>query len=189
MLPKFHQHVMCTTRGLDTLDKIYSDIKLAYRAKQLPHLVQSDHMSLFLIPACSPMRKSERTAVRAITSWPDDDCFERTNWDIFEHTDLKLFTDSVLCYIKTCTEMVKVKELILIPKQKGMDDRRNQQLLRGRNAGFKSGDKNHYRLAWSNLKRGIRKVSGISTGSPQGCMLSFLLFLLQKHCCVSVHQI
>lgn len=33
--------------GLNTLDKIYANIKLGYRAKQLTHLTQSDHMSLF----------------------------------------------------------------------------------------------------------------------------------------------
>lgn len=44
LLPKFHQHIKCTTRGDRTLDKAYSNIKHGYRATQLPHLGPSDHM-------------------------------------------------------------------------------------------------------------------------------------------------
>jgi hypothetical protein len=50
-LPKFHQHVKCATRGDNILDKVYSNIKLGYKARPLPHLGQSDHLSLLLIPA------------------------------------------------------------------------------------------------------------------------------------------
>lgn len=57
-LPRFNQHVKCASTGANTLDKVYSNIKLGYRAKQLHHLGQSDHMSLLLIPAYDPIRKS-----------------------------------------------------------------------------------------------------------------------------------
>lgn len=51
VLPKFHQHVKCATRGANTLDKVYTNIKRGYRAKPLPHLGQSDHVALLLIPS------------------------------------------------------------------------------------------------------------------------------------------
>lgn len=53
VVPKFHQHVKCATRGANTLNivNIYYNIKLGYKAKQLPHLGESDHMSLLLILA------------------------------------------------------------------------------------------------------------------------------------------
>lgn len=57
-LPKFHQHVKCAKRGDNTLDKVYSNIKLGYRAKPFPHLSQSDHMALLLIPAFSPPQEN-----------------------------------------------------------------------------------------------------------------------------------
>jgi len=38
VLPKFYQHVKCPTRGKNTLDHVYSNIKHAYRAIPLPHL-------------------------------------------------------------------------------------------------------------------------------------------------------
>lgn len=40
-LHKFHQRVKCrSTRRFNTLDKLYSNINLGYRAKQLPRLTQ-----------------------------------------------------------------------------------------------------------------------------------------------------
>ena len=32
VLPLFHQHVDCATRGVNTLDKVYTNMKAAYRA-------------------------------------------------------------------------------------------------------------------------------------------------------------
>ena len=46
VLPKFYQHVSCATRGENTYF-VYTNIKHAYRAIQLPHLGQSDQ------PLCS----------------------------------------------------------------------------------------------------------------------------------------
>ncbi len=73
VLPKFHQHIKCATRGANTLDKAYSNIKRGFRAKQLPHLGQSDHMSLLLIPAYTPLRKNVSTIL-------EEDCFQNNNY-------------------------------------------------------------------------------------------------------------
>ena len=62
VLPKFHQHGKCATRGKNTLDHVYSNIKHAYRATPLPHLGQSDHLSLFLFPAYTPPQKANQTS-------------------------------------------------------------------------------------------------------------------------------
>lgn len=51
VLPKFHQHVSCHTRGDKTLDHVYSNIPGAYRVTPLPHIEQSDHLFLFLSPS------------------------------------------------------------------------------------------------------------------------------------------
>lgn len=94
VLPKFHQQVNCASRGANTLDNVYSHIKLGFRARPLPHLGQSDHMSLLLIPAYTPLRKSAPTVTRTVKPWPDGafeqlpDCFETTTWEVFEHQDL-----------------------------------------------------------------------------------------------------
>lgn len=93
VLPKFHQHVKCATRGANTLDKVYSNIKRGYRAIPLPHLAQSDHLSLLLVPAYTPLRKTALTITKTVKTWLAgasqqlQDCFDRTNWDIFQHQD------------------------------------------------------------------------------------------------------
>lgn len=66
-LPKFYQHVKCVTGGANTLDKVYSRIKLGFRAKLLPHLDQSGHMTLFLIQAETP---SEPITSRTVKTCP-----------------------------------------------------------------------------------------------------------------------
>ncbi len=60
VLPKFHQHVKYT----NTLDKVYSNIRLGFRAKPLPHLGLSYHMSVHLIPAYTPLRKRAPTITK-----------------------------------------------------------------------------------------------------------------------------
>lgn len=102
VLPKFHQHVRCPTRGENTLDHVYSNIKHAYRAVPLPHLGRSDHLSLLLTPAYTPLSRQTKPTKRTITTWPEDalprlqDCFEHTQWDAFYHEDLATFTDTIL---------------------------------------------------------------------------------------------
>ena len=68
VLPKFHQHVKCATGGENTLDKVFSNIKSSYMAKPLPHLGQSYHLSLLLIPACTPSEKVLSPQLRLVKS-------------------------------------------------------------------------------------------------------------------------
>ena len=51
VLPKFVQYVQGPTRGKNTLDRLYSNLKKAYRTIPLPHLGRSDHISLLSVPA------------------------------------------------------------------------------------------------------------------------------------------
>ena len=114
VLPKFYQHVKCATRGESTLDHVYSNIKHAYRAIPLPHLGLSDHLSLLLSPAYTPLRRSARPTTKTVITWPDNalsrlqDCFTETDWDLFEHQELETFTGTVLDYIKFCIGNVTV---------------------------------------------------------------------------------
>ena len=70
VLPKFTQYVKCATRGNNTLDHVYSNLKHAYRATPLPHLGQSDHLSLLLIPASTPLRRKTKPYIKTIKSGP-----------------------------------------------------------------------------------------------------------------------
>ncbi len=66
VLPKFHQHIKCATRGENILDKVYSNVKKGYRSIPLPHLGQSDHFSVFLIPAYTPIRSKVPTTTKIV---------------------------------------------------------------------------------------------------------------------------
>lgn len=48
VFPQFDQHINCATRGLNTVDKPYLNIKNSYRLVSKAHLRHSDHMSVFL---------------------------------------------------------------------------------------------------------------------------------------------
>ncbi|KAK3557165.1 hypothetical protein QTP70_024707 [Hemibagrus guttatus] len=50
VLPKFHQHVDFATRGVNTLDLVYSNIPGAYHTEPRSHLGYSDHISVLLTP-------------------------------------------------------------------------------------------------------------------------------------------
>ncbi len=48
VMPNFHQHVSCPTRGPNTLDHCYTQFKNAYKARSLPAFGKSDHAAIFL---------------------------------------------------------------------------------------------------------------------------------------------
>ena len=124
------------------------------RYSPLAHLGKSDHVSLFLIPAYVSIRKTGLPTIKTIRAWPNggsrqlQDCFDRTNWDVFEHQDLEMFTDSVMCCIGNCIYTVTVeKQIWVYPSQKPWITRVVQQLLRERNTAFRSGDRALYSMA------------------------------------------
>ncbi|KAI3366789.1 hypothetical protein L3Q82_009452 [Scortum barcoo] len=118
-LPKFYQHVTIPTRGNNTLDRVYTNKRDAYRAVPHPHLGFSDHISIMLLPAYRPLLRHTPTQ-RTITVWPSDavpalqDCFQRTDWQIFREAAVRegevdleeYYTSAVLGYISKCTEDV-----------------------------------------------------------------------------------
>lgn len=48
--------------------------------------------------------------IKTITTWAGNtlsglqDCFQHTDWDLFEHHNLEIFTETVLDYIKFCMD-------------------------------------------------------------------------------------
>src|SRR4029434_6655919 len=106
-----------------------------------------------------------RNTTKTIKTWPDDasqqlqDWFETTNWDIFKHQDLEVYTSTVLCYIKHCVDTVTVDRRIQVyPNQKPWMTKEVKVLLKERSGAFRSGDEAQYRTARANLRRGIREA-------------------------------
>ena len=163
VLPRFVQYVRSSTGGNNTLDRVYSNIKHANRAVPLPHLGLSDHLSLLLIPAYTPLRRKTKPVTKTVKTWPEgalsqlQDCFGHTDWSILEQQDLQGFTDTVLSYIKYCTDNVTVdKNIKVYPNRKPWMTSEVQSLLRARNATFKTKDSTMYSVARADLRRGIR---------------------------------
>ena len=52
------------------MDHVYTNIAGAYMATPLPHLGQSDHLSLFLTPKYTPLIDRVKPSVKTIKVWP-----------------------------------------------------------------------------------------------------------------------
>jgi len=50
VMPNFHQHITCATRGEITFDQCYTPFKRGYKAASLPSLGKSNHAAIFLLP-------------------------------------------------------------------------------------------------------------------------------------------
>ncbi|KAI3372196.1 hypothetical protein L3Q82_007057 [Scortum barcoo] len=172
VLPKFHQHVSCQTRGDKTLDHVYTNIVGAYTATPLPHLGQSDHLSLFLMPKYSPLINRVKPSVRTIKVWPAgvdsllQDRFRDTDWSQFasqatlgSHTNIDSYSHSVLEYITTTIDSVTTeRQITTYPNQKPWMNKEVRLLLKARNSAFRSGDAQAYCTSRADLKRGIKKA-------------------------------
>ncbi|XP_060887251.1 uncharacterized protein LOC132958440 [Labrus mixtus] len=153
VLPKFHQHVSCNTRGNKTLD-------------------HSDHLSLFLIPKYSPLIQRVKPSMTTIKVWPVgtdsvlQDKFHHTDWSMFasqatwgSHTDIDTYTSSVLDYINTTIDSVTTwKQITTNPNQKPWMNKEVRLLLKARNTAFRSDDAMAYSVSRANLRRGIIKA-------------------------------
>uniref|UniRef100_A0AAY4BSC1 Major facilitator superfamily (MFS) profile domain-containing protein n=1 Tax=Denticeps clupeoides TaxID=299321 RepID=A0AAY4BSC1_9TELE len=90
-----HKSLKGNARALSTVTAIIDGTGSVGKAKPLPHLGLSDHMSLLQISAYTTVRKLQ-------------DCIEGTDWIVFEHQDLEEHTTSVLSYINFCVDSVTV---------------------------------------------------------------------------------
>ncbi|KAK2912409.1 hypothetical protein Q8A73_006522 [Channa argus] len=172
VLPKFHQHISCHTRGNKTLDHVYTNMAGAYVATPFPHLGESDHISLFLTPKYAPLINRVKPSVRTIKVWPagvDFTLHERflhTDRSTFvsqatsgSHIDINCYTSSVLDHIHSTIDNVTTqKQITTYPNQKPWMDKEVRLLLKARNTAFRSGNAQAYSTSRANLKRGIKKA-------------------------------
>lgn len=173
VLPNFYQHVGFATRGENTLDLVYTNIKKAFRAAPRPYLGSSDYPSVKLIPAYQPLLTREKPAVKKVRVWPRGamsalkDCFEHTEWSTFreaatdsQHSNVGEYAASVSGYIQWCMEEVIVtKTIITWANQKPWMNKEVQERLRECNTAFNSGDTMALRSTRANLNRAIKLVA------------------------------
>ncbi len=89
VMPNFHQHVSCPTRGPNTLDHCYSQFKNAYKARSLPAFGKSDHAAIFLTPEYKQRLAQEPPVQRVVTRWSSHSeamlqvALDDVDWDMF----------------------------------------------------------------------------------------------------------
>ncbi len=89
VMPNFHQHISCPTRGLNTLDHCYTQFKNAYKAHSLPAFGKSDHAAIFLTPEYKQRIVHEPPVEREVTHWSAHSeamlqaALDDVDWDIF----------------------------------------------------------------------------------------------------------
>nr|XP_043899150.1 uncharacterized protein LOC122780340 [Solea senegalensis] len=110
-------------------------------------------------------RRRTRPTTKTVKIWPEDalsklqDCFNMTDWDLFEHKELEKHTQTVLDYSQFCMGNVTVDKAIRVfPNQKFWMTNQVRTLLMALNAAFRSGDRALYSAARADLKRGIKRV-------------------------------
>lgn len=112
-LTGFCQYVKCPTRGVKTLDRMYANVKEAYRSTALPPLGTSDHDLIKLSPVYVPLCIRKPPTIRTVQQQCAEhvemlrDCFSSMKWEMFEEeyrNDIEGLTKCITLYVETCGE-------------------------------------------------------------------------------------
>ncbi len=169
VMPNFHQHISCPTRGQNTLDHCYTQFKNAYKARSLPAFGKSDHAAIFLTPEYKQRIAREPPVEREVTRWsPHSEAtlqasLDDVDWDMFRASsaDVSEFTDVAVSFINTLTEQATETVTIrTFSNQKPWVDRSIRDAVNHRtaayNAGLLSGNMSEYKTSCYALRRAIR---------------------------------
>ncbi len=169
VIPNFHQHISCPTRGLNTLDHCYTPLKNAYKAHSLPAFGKSDHVAIFLTPEYKQRIVHEPPVEREVTRWSSHSkamlqaSLDDVDWDMFRvsSSDVSEFTDVALSFVNTLTEQATETVTIrTFTNQKPWVDRSIRDAVNHRtaayNAGLLSGNMSEYKASCYALRRAIR---------------------------------
>ncbi len=160
VMPNFHQHVSCPTRGPNTLDHCYSQFKNAYKA--LPAFGKSDHAAIFLTPEYKQRLAQEPPVQRVVTRWSSHSeamlqvALDDVDWDMFRasSSDVSEFTDVAS---EQATETMTVRTF---PNQKPWVDRTIRVAVNKRTAAYNkallSGNMSEYKASCYALRRAVR---------------------------------
>ena len=163
-LPKYYQHVTCSTRGNNILDHCYSTIRGAYRSLKRAPLGESDHNMVHLVPVYKQQLKRQKPVKRSVRSWSATaieslrGCFACTEWEVFmdSSSDLDECTDVIMDYVKFCEDIcVPTRVATFYPNQKPWFNKsiRNKHLAK--EEALRSNDPSIIKAAKKDLKKSI----------------------------------
>ncbi len=171
VMPNFHQHISCPTRGLNTLDHCYTQLKNAYKAHSLPAFGKSDHAAIFLTPEYKQRIVHDPPVEKEVTRWSSHSeampqaSLDDVDWDMFRasSSDVSEFTEVALSFVNTLTEQATETVTIrTFSNQKPWVDRTIRDAVNHRtaayNAGLSSGNMSEYKALCYSLRRAVRAV-------------------------------
>ncbi len=166
VMPNFHQHVSCPTRGPNTLDHCYTQFKNAYKARSLPAFGKSDHTAIFLTPEYKQRIVQESPGKREVTRWSSQSeamLLDDIDWDMFRASsaDVSEFTDVALSFVYMLTDQATETVTIrTFSNQKPWVDRTIRAAVNQRtaayNSGLLSGNMSDYKASCYALRRAVR---------------------------------
>ncbi len=198
VLPKFHQHVNFATRGSNTLDLVYTNIKDSYRAAPLAHVGNSDHRAVLLTPRYRPRVKQAKAEIERLvmqhiksclpanldplqfaykSNCSTEDAITTTLHSILSHLEAKNTYARVLFIDFSSAFNTIIPQLVEKLRSLNMDTNICNWVL-----SFLTQRQQSVRMG----KRTSSSIT-VNTGSPQGCVLSPLLFSLLTHDCTASH--
>ena len=163
-LPRYKQHVDCSTRKDKTLDHCYTVYKGAYHASARAPLGKSDHNTVILIPAYRQKLKTVKPVKKTVKKWSPEStealrgCFECTDWSVLEHacTDLDEYTDTVTAYVSFCVEScIPTRTVCVYANDKPWFTKKMKNKLVAKDAAFRSGDDEEFRRTKYDARRAI----------------------------------
>ncbi|KAI5609680.1 gastrula zinc finger protein XlCGF28.1-like [Silurus asotus] len=202
-LPNFHQHITCPTRGKRTLDHCYTTFKNSYKAQSRPPFGKSDHATIFLMPVYKQRLKQEAPVQREVARWTDQsvaalqDALDDADWDMIRRSsdDVNMFTEAVVGFIGKLTDDTVQKNTIrTFPNQKPSafntiipSTLTSKLEVLGLSLPLCQWISNFLtdRPQAVRVKKHTSSTLTLSTGAPQGCVLSPLLYSLYTYDCVA----
>ncbi|KAG1655028.1 hypothetical protein GQR58_024747 [Nymphon striatum] len=161
---KYHQHVTCPTRGQNTLDLCYTNVKDAYVASGLPKL--GDHNLVLLKPKYRPLVQRQKPSLKTVRHFTHDTiqqlqgCLASTDWQVFiENTvDLNELTETIGDYINFCTDLTIPKKLVKIySNNKPRITKNAKTVINRKKYIYKNGSKEELRAIQKQLKTVLQK--------------------------------
>ncbi len=169
VMPNFHQHISCPTRGQNTLDHWYTQFKKAYNTRSLPAFGKSDHAAIFCTPEYKQRLVQEPPVEREVTRWSSHSeamlqvALDDVDWDMFRvsSSDISEFTDEALSFVNMLTEQATETVTIrTFSNQKPWVDRSICDAVNHRTAayndGLLSGNMSKYKASCYALRRAVR---------------------------------
>ena len=112
------------TCGSSCLDVLYSNIKRAYRAINLPVVGQSDQRVIAMLPTYTKRLNADKSVIKSLRRWDNKvmevlkGCFAWIDWSVFESscTDLDEVAVCITDYINFCVDtFVSVERVKVYP--------------------------------------------------------------------------